>query len=258
MTVSEDPGASQQSGATETLNDVKDTAQSSAQDVASTAKDEAKQVVDTAKEQVQAVTSDVKEQGKKLVDETRGQLTEQAGAQRDRVAENLRSLADELSNMAEGSQSDGLARQLVREGGDYARQAAEFLEGREPGQLLDDVRSLARRRPGAFLIGAAVAGMVVGRATRGMKKAHSSSTGSSDAEGTSALPSYAREDDVSFASTPTLGAPVGAGDAWVPGSTGYPADEPISTGYPAGESGEPFSPLAGGPAGLTPRGGGMP
>ena len=53
------------------------------------------------------------------------------------------------------------------------------LDGREPSQILDDVRAFARRRPGAFLLGALAAGVVAGRITRGAKESQSSS-GSAD------------------------------------------------------------------------------
>ena len=48
------------------------------------------------------------------------------------------------------------------------QQVADWLDRREPGQALDDVRNFARRHPGAFLTGAAIAGVVVGRLTRNL------------------------------------------------------------------------------------------
>ena len=42
------------------------------------------------------------------------------------------------------------------------------LQNREPAELLDEVRSFARRKPGLFLLGAAAAGVVAGRLTRGV------------------------------------------------------------------------------------------
>jgi hypothetical protein len=50
---------------------------------------------------------------------------------------------------------------------------ADWLEQREPGDLLDEVRRFARRRPGAFVLGALVAGVVAGRMTRGIVAARS-------------------------------------------------------------------------------------
>jgi hypothetical protein len=147
----------------------------------STAQDEAKhlkesttesvsQIAGTAMDQTQQVASEVKQQAHKLADEVKSQAQEQATSQRDKAVETLRSFGDELSSMAssrsEGS-SSGLATQLARDGSSWTYQAADYLERREPGQLIEEVREFARRRPGTFLVGAAVAGVVVGRLTRG-------------------------------------------------------------------------------------------
>jgi hypothetical protein len=56
---------------------------------------------------------------------------------------------------------------------------ATFLQNREPADLLDEVRSFARRRPGTFLLGAALAGVLAGRLTSGVKAAHADHSGSS-------------------------------------------------------------------------------
>ena len=57
---------------------------------------------------------------------------------------------------------------------------AHKLQTRDPGELLDEVRSFARRKPGLFLLGAAAAGIVAGRLTSGVKAAHSDSGPSSN------------------------------------------------------------------------------
>jgi hypothetical protein len=53
------------------------------------------------------------------------------------------------------------------------------LEQREPGDLVAEVRRFAQRRPGAFLVGALLAGVAAGRLTRGVIAA---SSDKSDAE----------------------------------------------------------------------------
>ena len=156
------------------LSDAKNTAQEQAAKVKDTATGEAQAVAQTVKEQTQAVTSDVRAQARDLVDQSRGQLNEQASSQRDRAVTTLRSLADELSGMADSATSSGLGQQLTREGGQLTHKAADFLEQREPSELLGEVRDLARSRPGAFLIGAALAGVVAGRLSRGAMSLRSS------------------------------------------------------------------------------------
>jgi len=55
----------------------------------------------------------------------------------------------------------------VQQASSKAGELAEWLEQRDPGTLLDEVRGLARRKPGTFLLGALAAGVVAGRLTRG-------------------------------------------------------------------------------------------
>jgi hypothetical protein len=71
---------------------------------------------------------------------------------------------------AKGGQS-GLATQMAQEAAERVRGVASWLDQREPGDLLDGVRDFARRHPGTFLVGAAAAGMVAGRLTRGLADA---------------------------------------------------------------------------------------
>jgi hypothetical protein len=67
---------------------------------------------------------------------------------------------------------------------------AGWLEQREPGELLDEVRALARRKPGTFLLGALAAGVVAGRLTRGAVDATRSDTGDGAAADVSTTPTY--------------------------------------------------------------------
>ncbi len=86
------------------------------------------------------------------------------------MASGLHSLSDELHSMAKGSTEQGVAADLAREAADRTRAIAAWLEDREPGQLVDEVKSFARERPGAFLGIAAAAGVLVGRLGRGLKE----------------------------------------------------------------------------------------
>jgi hypothetical protein len=69
----------------------------------------------------------------------------------------------------------GPARDLLEQGTAKVEEFASWLQHREPADLLDEVRSFARRKPGTFLLGAALAGIVAGRLTSGVKAAHSTS-----------------------------------------------------------------------------------
>jgi hypothetical protein len=155
-------------------NSPSDTARQEAQHLKDTTASATQHVAGTAMEQAGQVASTAKEQAGQLVEQTRTQLTQQVTSQRDTAVGALRSMSDEFQNMAEQCGQGGPATQLVRQGAGITGEVASFLEEREPGQLLDEVRSLARRRPGTFLLGAAVAGMLAGRLTRGAISANRS------------------------------------------------------------------------------------
>jgi uncharacterized protein YjbJ (UPF0337 family) len=129
--------------------------------------DAVRQVAGTAKDEAADVTADVRQQTRQMAGKTREQLVEQAGQQKDKAAQSLRSVGDELRGMAEHGQS-GWGAQLAGHGADFTHQAADFIQDRQPGELLDEVRTFARRKPGTFLIGAALVGVVAGRLTRAL------------------------------------------------------------------------------------------
>jgi len=132
-----------------------------------TSTEAARQVGETVKDKASDVTSDLGQQTRRLAGQTRDELVEQASRQKDRAAQGLRSVGDELRGMAEHGQS-GLGAQLAHRGAEFTDQAADFLQGREPGDLLEEVRGFARRKPGTFLLTAVAAGVVAGRLTRAL------------------------------------------------------------------------------------------
>ena len=144
------------------------TARHEAEEVAETAKDAGSQVVQSAKEQVGEVTEEAGRQARDLLDQLRTEATDQAATQQERAAGGLRSLADELSGMARRSDQDGPATDLARQAAGRLQDVAQWLEQRNPGDVLEEVRSFARRRPGAYLALAAGAGLLAGRLTRGL------------------------------------------------------------------------------------------
>ena len=152
-----------------------DVAKDQAAEVAGTARDAGKHVAGVAGEQAGQVASEATHQVKQLVQQTRGELTEQAASQQQRVASGLRSLSKELSAMAQGSEQSGMATDLVHQASDRTNAVASWLEQREPGHVVDEVTRFARQRPGTFLALAAGAGLLVGRLGRGLKAANDDS-----------------------------------------------------------------------------------
>ena len=139
---------------------------------AQTGKQAAGDVAQTAADKGQDVAREAKTQARNVLGQAQDQLREQAGAQHRSLVDNLHALADELAAMADGSDRSGPATDLVAEAGSRAHSAASWLGDREPGELVDELRRFARRRPGAFIVGALASGVLAGRLTRGVVDVH--------------------------------------------------------------------------------------
>jgi hypothetical protein len=173
------------SAARDQAQEVVSAARDQAQEVASAAKDQARaaarsaarqatEVVGTAREQATDVVGEASAQARSVLEETRSRLEEQAVAGTTRVAENLRRLGEEALALTEGRPGEaGVVRDYVwraserlLEAADRVHGVADDVDSRGLGAALEPVQDFARRRPGVFLLGAAVAGFAVGRAVR--------------------------------------------------------------------------------------------
>jgi vacuolar-type H+-ATPase subunit H len=155
--------------------------------------------IDTAKESGQRVAATAKQQGHDVVRETQQQardlgrqvgqqVDEQSRAQKDKAVGGLRALAEELGSMAANGGRGGVATDAARQASGATHGVADWLDQRDPGALLDELRDLARRRPGAFLVGALAAGAVAGRLTRGTVDASRSEQSDAQADEGAAAP----------------------------------------------------------------------
>lgn len=158
------PPAPPQDSGMPTAETIKD----EAGNVAAQAGDSAKSVVETAKSEVANVATEVRSSARDLLDKARVDLTDQAGKQQQKVASGLRSISEELQSMASASEQPGVATDLVRQAAERSSSVATWLEDRDPGSLLDEVKAFARQRPGTFLLLAAGAGVLAGRLSRGL------------------------------------------------------------------------------------------
>jgi hypothetical protein len=185
-----------------------------AKQTAGMAADEGKHVAGVAKDQAQNVAQDAKAQAQNLMDSAKTQIDDQSRTQRDRLVKTLQTFSDDLERMASGQGGgSGMATDMARQLADRARSMSSHLEGREPAELLDEVRDFARRKPGTFLLGALAAGVVAGRLTRGAKQA-------SNGQDTASTGNGSTYDEAAGTAT---GAPLAG--------TGYPTEDPV---YPAG------------------------
>jgi hypothetical protein len=214
---------------------VKDTAVQAGSQVASTATDQAKEVV-----------QETQRQAKDLLDQGRSQLKDQAISQQQKAGQSLTSLAQELRGLADGTSSGapGPARDLLQQGAGIVEGFAHKLQSREPAELLEDVRSFARRKPGLFLLGAAAAGVLAGRLTSGVKAAHSSSDSTANGAGYRAQSNYVDPaptySDYAATTTTTVGTTSGLGTSAGAGAPLPPP--PYGTVPPAGGVVPPTTP----------------
>jgi hypothetical protein len=226
---------------------MKDKATESAQ----VGKQAAGEVAQTATDKAKDVAQEAKSQARNVVGQAQDQLREQAANQHRNLVSNLHSLGDQLNSMADRSEQSGQATDLVAEAGSRAHSVASWLDEREPGQLLDELRSFARRKPGVFVIGALAAGVVAGRLTRGVVAVHQddghgdghsdghsdvagqqpfeASSGYGDTQASYYSTSATYTDAGAYASTPTgepyqAAYPSDAATAAEPGMGGYPSN----------------------------------
>jgi hypothetical protein len=203
-----------------------DVAKDQAAQLGQGATDAGQHVAGVAKDQAGQVAAEAGRQIKDLLNQTHGELSDQAGVQQQRVASGLRSLGDELRSMTDHDGDQGVATDLARQAAAKSHDVASWLEDREPGQLLNEVRSFARERPGMFLalaVGAGVAAARLGRGVAGVKSdddAPSSTTTPSSV----VVPTVLPDPDVAPLQTPSHGSTTGTSEMLgIPGPLDYPA-----------------------------------
>jgi hypothetical protein len=143
-------------------------AKEQAGEVARQATDSAQSVAETAKSEAANVAAEVKTNAKDLLYQAKSDLTEQAGTQQQKVAHGLRAISAELHAMASAPDQPGVAADLARQAAERSSAIASWLDDRDPGSLLNEVKSFARQRPGTFLMLAAGAGILAGRLSRSL------------------------------------------------------------------------------------------
>ena len=183
------------------------------------AKDVASDVAATAKEQAQEVVHETAAQARHVAEDVRQRVGREADNQAQRVAQGINRLADELTSMAKHSSEDSPAAGALNQVADTGRQVARFLDERGVGGVLESTQNFARRNPGTFLLGAAVAGFLVGRVVKSATGSPPSRSGEQTGAGY-ATPSY----DTRLPVPETRPAPTGAVPQAAPAA--YPPVDP--------------------------------
>ncbi|MFI5569859.1 hypothetical protein ACIA6T_21450 [Streptomyces sp. NPDC051740] len=127
------------------------------------ARQAAGQVAGTAAEQARTVVDEARQQAGTVIEDLRGRAMDEADGQARRAAGTLRQWANDFSNLAAHAEHDSPARSMAARAGDKGMRAADYLERQGVEGIAADLQGFARRRPGAFLGGALLAGLAVGR-----------------------------------------------------------------------------------------------
>ncbi|NEY34588.1 hypothetical protein GTU99_20690 [Streptomyces sp. PRKS01-65] len=196
------------------------------------AKQAASQLTGTAGEQARAVVGEARHQAGSAIGDLRGRAMGEAEEQTRRAAGTLRQWANDLSDLARRAESDSPARSLVSQAADKGHWAADYLDEQGVEGMVSDLRGFARRRPGAFLGGALVAGLVVGRLAKAAGSA-SRSDGAGQGQG-------------------QTGVTAGRGPVETPGSSALPPGPPPAGPPPTTSPQAPAAPTGVRPAGGTP------
>ena len=190
--------------------DTRDAAKQEASRVQDQARGEARSVAQTAQQQAGRVTDEARTQARNLVSDGRQQVRQQAQDQTDRLGSALRQLGKQADAVLDGRPDDaGQVGTWVRDASDQINRLADQVDDLGFEGIVREVREFARRRPGAFLIGAATAGFFVARLGRGARDAQQSDGGSQLSSGTQGLPS--RTQSAGSFGTTTTAEPLGTG-----------------------------------------------
>ena len=109
--------------------------------------------------------------------------------------------------MSDRTDGSGMGADLIQQVSERTSDAALWLESRQPGDLVNEIRRFARQRPGMFLAGAAMAGAVVGRLTRNVLASSKSTESDAGQPGLSAHQVTPTAPPRTVAVTPAVGEP---------------------------------------------------
>lgn len=182
-------------------------------DVAAVAKDEAAELAREARDHVRSLWT-----------QASGQINQQVANAQKQFAEVLHAWAGELGEMASKSEQHGPITSLAKQAASRGGSLSHWLSNAETGDMLVEVRRLARRRPLAFLAGAAAAGILVGRLGRGLMAGDDSAP-----TGATSVPMGHSDSPAMVGGVNPTSVPVLDGDALYRGSG--PASELDRAGY---------------------------
>jgi hypothetical protein len=224
-------------------SDPKDVVREEGQELQQQATREARAVAHTVGEEASVVAQEVALHARDLADDAKQQLHRQAREQTDHLGGALDQLGDRVHALAEGRPEDaGPVGQYVDRIADQVDELAGRVNTMGFDGLVDELQRFARRRPGAFLAGAALAGFAVSRLGRGVQavqqdqeqdpaRAAAPGAGHTQPAVPAGVPSAARQSPASAgAASPAVEAPPAVPP--VPAAAGGTTADPLFEGAP--------------------------
>ena len=218
-------------GQTDQDRDTTDVVREEGQELRQEATREAHTVAATAGEQASLVAQEAAFHARDLAEDAKQQLHRQASSQTEQLGGVLGQLGDRVHALADGRPDDaGPVGGYVDRIADQVDDLADRIQHLGFDGMVDEIQRFARRRPGAFLAGAALAGFAVSRLGRGVQAAQQETRpGGGDDGDRAALPSAAGTPPLVTAPPPTVT------DPNVPPAPTVPSTPPASVGGPSGE-----------------------
>lgn len=180
-----------------------DVAREQGQQVKGTAKDAASNVGGTAAERGRDIKDQAQGHARNIAGNAQSQLKGHAQEETQRAGAALDTAGSQLRALAEGRVDEaGAFGDYIGQAADAVGRWADTINDRGFDGLLDDLRSLGRRRPGAFLLGALAAGVVTARFGRNLAQEMGNGSGGSQSElpsGTSTGTGRATSDESYYA-----------------------------------------------------------
>jgi hypothetical protein len=143
---------------------------------AQTARTEAGAVAGTVREETKNVAQQAQQQATSTLNRVNDDMRARANEEASKFAQTLHDTGRQLQAMAGAANEQGIASTVAREGANAAERLASRLDDGGVDAVMADIRSWARRRPGSFLLGAAVTGFVAGRLVRHLTDDQGNST----------------------------------------------------------------------------------
>jgi hypothetical protein len=134
---------------------------------------------DAAKDEIHQAGERLREEASNIASKAKEAVSDRAQEGKETVAASITDFAAAVKRASDelGERDQSMAANLVREVASGLEQASRAIHGRSVGDLTRSVNDFARRQPAAFLLGATVAGIALGRFVKATEDRGNEGTG---------------------------------------------------------------------------------